>query len=93
MKLRVGDIVRVIPTFLGNPENMLGFVYETYTDFDDATKKGVSIILENGSDLGGFSYKEQQKYVVFVRKSGFNYEFKNVTKLRDDFDSKIKLAF
>lgn len=91
--LQVGDIVIVTTSFLGNPENMLGFVYETYTDFDNSKKNGVSIILENGCDLGGFSYKEQQMYLSFVRKSGFNYEFKNVTKLRNDFHSKIKLAF
>lgn len=93
MKLHVGDIVRVIPSFLGNPENTLGFVYEIYTDFDDATKNGVSIILENGCDLGGFSFEEQQRYLSFVRKSGLHYDFKNVTKLVDDFQSKIKPAF
>lgn len=84
-QLEVGDIVMVLHSFLDCEPTAVGVVYETYQDFDNAEEKGASIILEDGKDLGGFSRKEQKEYLIFVRKSGFVYEFKNVVMLADDF--------
>ncbi|MEK6829007.1 MAG: hypothetical protein AABY15_02690 [Nanoarchaeota archaeon] len=84
-ELLVGDIVKVNASFLDNEPGSIGLVYETYQDFDDSSQKGVSIILENGCNLGGFSRKEQHEYLEFVKSSNFEYEFKNVIQLDQDF--------
>lgn len=84
-QLEVGDIVMVLHSFMGCEPATTAFVYETYQDFDNPEEKGVSLILENGRDLGGFSRKEQKEYLLFVRNSGFSYEFKNIIKLSEDF--------
>ncbi len=56
-----------------------GFIINTI--FDDPANAGVSIILKDGKDLGGFSYEEQQEYLDFISDTAFMYEFKNVVKL------------
>ena len=89
MDYQNGDIVRVKTTFLGSKPNSKGFIYDTYEDFDDPSKRGVSIILEDGLELGGFSYGEQQEYLEFVKKSGMNYKFRNVMQVSWDYDSGV----
>ena len=44
-----------------------------------------SVITENGKDLGGFSAAEVISYLEFVRRSGLDYEFKNVIQLDRDW--------
>lgn len=85
-----GDIVQLPKQW----DNELGFVYELYTDFDDPSKYGVSILTESGRDLGGFSYNEQQQYLELVARTGQEYPFKNVIQLgRDYLDGKFGEAF
>jgi hypothetical protein len=80
--MEVGDIVFVNHAFLGShPQE--GFVYEKYNIGSD--KPGVSVILKDGNDLGGFSQQEQTDYLEFKRKSGLTYSFKNVLQLDKDF--------
>ncbi len=86
-ELEVGDLVLVTHSFLGSEPGIKGFVYETYQDFDDSTQKGVSIILESGRDLGGFSREEQFLYLEFVESTGLMYNFENVIQLDKDFKS------
>ncbi len=88
-ELLVGDIVLVKPSFLSNPANSYGFVYEIYPRGKELGY-GVSIILENGCNLGGFSPDEQSKYLSFVCSSDVDYTFANVTKLQRDFNNVIK---
>jgi hypothetical protein len=86
MKLSVGDIVKVShPSWVGVHPFLFGYVYELYTDFDDPSEKGASILLENERDLGGFSHKEQQQYLEYMGPSGVSYNFTNVVQLQQDF--------
>lgn len=89
-KFTVGDIVKVRSSFLGEVDNVLAYVYECYAIGDH---EGVSIITENGVDLGGFSTYEQSQYLEFIRKSNHLYQFKNVIQLDRDFESQIKPLF
>lgn len=92
--LKVGDIVQINSSFMGEPVGVLAYIYETYQDFDQPTLKGVSVITKNGKDLGGFSVEEQKTYLQFVRESGVDYEFKNVLQLdRDWAEGKLQRAF
>jgi hypothetical protein len=84
--LKLGDIVRVNRSFIGSTPNCLAYVYEEYTDFDDSSKHGVSIITEDGINIGGFSYEEQKLYLEFVKESGIDYKFENVIQMDRDFD-------
>lgn len=81
MDYQIGDIVQLPSQW----DNDLGLVYELYKDFDYPTLRGVSIISRGGRDLGGFSYDEQQKYLKLVKRTGFEYDFKNVIELGRDF--------
>lgn len=86
--LTLGDIVKIkekSPSGGGE----LAYVYETYSDFDQAGELGVSLITESGNDTGGWSRKEQEQYLEHIRCSGWDYEFKNVLKLDQDFRTGI----
>lgn len=85
--------MKINVSFLDEPPNILAFVYEKYVDFDFPDYFGISIITENGIDLGGFSIEEQNKYLEFVKDTDFEYEFRNVIQLDYDFESKIKPLF
>ena len=89
----VGDIVKVNVSFLGEPSGVVAYVYDIYQDFNDKNVNGISIITENGTDLGGFSYDEQKEYLSFVKHTNFHYPFKNVIQLDRDFDKLIKPLF
>jgi len=86
MYIQNGDLVRIKRSFIGSKPNCLGYVYDTYPDFDDSSKTGVSIITDDGIDLGGFSYREQKEFLEFVSHTDLLYNFKNVIKLSNDFD-------
>lgn len=77
----LGDVVQLPAGW----DNELGLIYELYTDFDDSSKYGVSIITESGRDLGGFSYKEQLAHLTLVSRTGFEYPFRNVMQLAHDY--------
>lgn len=66
---KIGDLVIVKESFCGSTENAMGYVYETYEDKTDPGKKGVMIFLEDGLDLCGFSYEEQQQFLIFIGES------------------------
>lgn len=69
----IGDLVIVKEAFCGanEPGNYLGYVYDTYVDIKDSTKNGVMIFTEHGEDLCGFSYDEQQRFLIYMGKSPF----------------------
>lgn len=87
---QVGVIVKINASFLNEPAGVLGYVYENY---DKPGMTGVSIITQNGVDLGGFSLDEQIKYLEQVGDTGMVYNFKNVIALDRDFDQHIKPLF
>lgn len=66
------------------------YVYETYPDFDEKGELGVSLITESGRDTGGWSRKEQRKFLTLLPRTyyhgtGWDYTFKNVSQLAEDF--------
>lgn len=88
---RVGDIVKLNRSILNEPEGTLAYVYEEY----DLDGDGVSIITENGVNLGGFSASpwpdepltsEQADFLTFVKHSNYLYKFTNVVQLDKDFE-------
>ena len=85
--LKIGDVVTVNRSVLSEPNGVKAVVYEVYPDFDDPARQGVSLLTENGKDLGGFSYEEQRLYLSFVRSTGFRYKFESVGKLYADVRS------
>lgn len=85
--MKVGDIVKVTSSFMGEPANTLAYVYEKYQLGGD--EPGISLITENGVDLGGFSAEEQSQWVTFVKHSGFYYQFKNVLQLDRDWSAGV----
>ena len=92
--LSVGDIVIIKRgKFLGEPVGVSAYVYDTYPDFDHPGETGASIITENGVDLGGFSIEEQFNYLKDPVASGYAYQFTNVIKLDQDFETLIKPLF
>ena len=84
--LKVGDIVFIKPDSPSGGGH-LAYVYDTYQDFDGSSELGVSLITEDGNDTGGWSKEEQGQYLEYARSSGLDYEFKNVIKLDQDFQS------
>ena len=86
--LNVGDVVRIKghenrdTTFLGEPKNSLGYVYEVY---HLGKERGVSIITESGCDLGGFSPDEISDHLVYVSTIDFKYDFRSVSWLFQDW--------
>lgn len=88
--LHLGDIVVVKKSFMEEPEGVLAYVYEEY-DIGDGP--GVSIITQNGVNIGGFSPEEIDDYLQYVTHSRVGYHFQNVIKLDDDFPNIIKPIF
>lgn len=85
--LQVGAIVKVHAPFLNEPVGVLALVYEQYGN------SSVSIITENGTDLGGFNEQEQDMYLSYEYDSGMHYSFRNVMQLHRDFGSGLLAAF
>ena len=82
MQYSVGDIVKLKMPIMGEPTGTKAFVYEEYR----LDGNGVSLITENGEDLGGFSEEEQKDFLEKVGKSDLDYRFISVLRLADDFD-------
>ncbi len=77
---QVGDLV-----FIRHPNfNCRGYVYEIYPDYDDGAKKGVSIVTEHKKDTGGWSFKEQERWLEFVAETGFLYFYTDHAALERD---------
>lgn len=91
-QLRLGDIVKMNGTFLGEKKGVLAYVYEVY-HLGKSEPQGVSIITITGKNIGGFDSGEQEEYLERVRHSGFYYQFKNVIQLDRDFETQIKPVF
>lgn len=81
-----GSIVKLKKELMGQPVGTYGYVYQQYSG-------GVSVITENGVDVGGFTEGEQLIYLEYVRDSWYQYKFSNVIKLARDFESQIKPVF
>ena len=79
---KVGDVVKLRVSLLGNPSETIGICYQVY---DSASG---SYIFEN-SNYDGFAPDER---AMFLDPVGFdnnvaNYRFTNVMKLSNDFES------
>lgn len=78
----LGSLVTVKPSFLNEPENVIAYVYEVY---DRPGLSGISLITQNGTDLGGFSIDEQDRFLEYYGDTGQVYQFKNVIQLAADW--------
>ncbi|MEM6844222.1 MAG: DUF6166 domain-containing protein [Bacteroidota bacterium] len=74
---RTGDLVQVDQRF--NPSGKVGYIYSEYKGVND--QLGVNVLLEDGTDLGGFSYDEQQNYLSFLLHKTPIYQFNNNAQL------------
>lgn len=80
--LRVGDLV-VLNAVVGENEiGSLGIVYER---FETQTGDGVSVILRNGHDIGGFTPEEAEEYLSHAASTGLAYAYESPEKLMDDY--------
>lgn len=76
---QLGTIVELKVEILAEKPGTKGFVYECYQN------GGISIITQNGVDLGGFAVSEQMFMLKYYTDTGKVYHFKNVTQLAADF--------
>ena len=77
---RVGDIVKVDKRF--NHQKLKGYIYDEYQGHDK--QKGVSILLSNQQDLGGFSPEEQRDHITFVEHLSPVYPYQHTAQLQHD---------
>lgn len=84
---QVGTIVRLKVSFMNEPIGTKCFVYENY-----GNEGGISIISENGKDIGGFSF-EEQNYLEYWSDTGKYYSFKNVMTLYEDWRNGVFKEF
>lgn len=80
--LQVGDLV-VINAIIG--ENEIGSVGLVYERFPTETGDGVSVILQNGHDIGGFSPEEAQEYLAYSVSTDLQYTYESPQKLMEDY--------
>lgn len=67
-------------------EQTVGLVYETYTFVAGPhARPGVSILLSDGRDVGGFSAEEADQWLVPLGATGLDYEFACVGRLHQDY--------
>lgn len=67
-------------------EQAVGLVYETYMFVDGpAARPGVSIILSDGRDVGGFNAQEADQFLTPLGDTGLDYTFTNVGQLAADY--------
>jgi len=81
MRFQVGDIVKIINCA---DAGKYGFIYEVYRRHDKKDPLGYSVLTNTDQDLGGFSSEEADEHFEYVRNSGLDYKFENVTKLAKD---------
>lgn len=67
-------------------EQAVGIIYETYTFVDGpAARPGVSLLLSDGRNIGGFNAQEADQFLHPLGDTGLDYEFTNVGQLDRDF--------
>lgn len=67
-------------------EQQVGLVYETYTFVaGPLARPGVSVLLHNGRDLGGFSAEEADQLLLPLGPTGLRYDFASVGQLHRDY--------
>lgn len=69
-------------------EQKVGIVYDVYPR-GAKSRKGVQILLSDGTNLGGFSGEEADQFLKPLGHTGLDYEFQYVGKLHADFDRGI----
>lgn len=86
--LVVGQKVILKRSMLGEHVGSVGYVYETYRDFDSPDYRGASIIFMGGG-YDGFSLEEQGLYldVGDVDQRYSMYQFKNVNQVWRDYQN------
>lgn len=81
---QVGSLVTINESFLNEPAGVIALVYENY---DKPGLSGISLLTQNGVDLGGFSIEEQERYLDYWGDTGLTYNFRNVMQLQADWIS------
>jgi hypothetical protein len=83
-----GQRVILLKEMLGEPIGSVGYVVDTYPDFDIEGKLGTMILFSKGG-YDGFSFKEQELFLEAGRVDPryTNYEFSNVIRLEKDYRS------
>jgi len=81
-RFALGSLVTINTEFMGEDPGTICYVYEVY---DRPGLSGISLITQNGVDLGGFNIKEQDKYLEYYGDTGRVYSFKSVTQLAIDW--------
>ena len=67
-------------------EQAVGIIYETYTFVDGpAARPGVSLLLSDGRDIGGFNAQEADLFLLPLGDTGLDYHFSNVGQLAADY--------
>lgn len=84
--LVVGQKVILKKSMLGEHVGSVGYVYETYHDFDDSNCRGASIIFMGGG-YDGFSVEEQNLYLEIgdVDQRYSMYEFQDINRVWRDY--------
>ncbi len=80
--LHVGDLVMLNAVVGENEVGSIGLVYER---FETPTGDGVSVILRNGHDIGGFSPEEAEEYLTHSASTGLVYTYESPQKLMEDY--------
>lgn len=80
----LGSLVTINTEFLNEPAGTIAYVYEVY---DRPGLSGISLITQNGVDLGGFSIDEQDRFLEYYGDTGKVYNFKNVIQLDLDWNN------
>lgn len=78
----LGSLVTINREFLNEPAGTICLVYEVY---DRPGLSGISLITQNGVDLGGFNIQEQGQYLEYYGDTGLAYEFVSVSRLEMDW--------
>lgn len=82
----LGSLVTINTEFLNEPAGTICYVYEVY---DRPGLAGISLITQNGVDLGGFSISEQDRFLNYYGDTGQVYKFSSVIRLDIDWHAGI----
>ena len=67
-------------------EQAIGIIYETYTFVDGPqTRPGMSLLLSNGRNVGGFSAREADLFLMPLGDTGLDYHFSSMGQLAADY--------
>lgn len=65
-------------------DQKLGIIYTNY-ERGRSERPGVQVLLENGTDLSGFSAEEADQFLTPLGDTGLDYDFQNVGRLHQDY--------